>query len=332
MLIFLGITCVLAVGVYLVRNTRAANLLLLLATLSACLLGCETYYRYFYCQSDGFGRVEKNFARRYYKLDQFGLRDSNLPASETKPNLVVVGDSHVFGAGLKSPKQRFSNLLARHYKDLHVLNIGFSGWDTVTEARKVREYLGDTRARIPLVILTYFFNDVEEDVTPADRIRLATSSPPTPTVVDRTLQALSEHSRFVEVFYYHLGYPRLVRHRLEEIGRFYHDNAIMERHLATLENLRTSLRTNYSARLLIVVLPYLHSEELLTSADVYEPFRAALAEHQFDTVDMQPVFAGYSAKKLAVNRFDPHTNAFANRLIADQIISYLTAHPDTMTP
>ncbi len=332
MLIFASVSLALGIGVYLLRNTRAANVLLLLFTLCASLLACETYYRYFYCQSDGFGRIERNFARRYYKLDQFGLRDSNLPPSESSANLVVVGDSHVFGAGLKSPKQRFSNLLAKHYKDLHVLNIGWSGWDTVTESKKVQEYLGETHARVPLVILTYFFNDIEEDVTQSDRLRLASSTPPSSTWLDRTLIWLSEHSRFIEVFYYHLGYPRLVHYRLDEIDRFYHDQTVLDRHLQTLEKLRTTLKDRYSARLLIVLLPYLHSQELLASAGVYEPFRTLLAEHSFETLDMQPVFAKYPAKKLALHRFDPHTNAFANKLIAENIIGYLDAHPDILTP
>lgn len=332
MLIFAATTMALLLGVYLLRRTRAANFILLSFTLSASLLACETYYRYFYCESDGFGRVERNFAQRYYKLDQFGLRESNLPVSESAPNLVILGDSHVFGAGLKKPRQRFSDLLARHYSQFHVLNIGFSGWDTVTESKKLSQYLGNTRARIPLVLLTYFFNDIEEDVTSADRLRLATSSPPQPTRVDQTFQWLSDHSRFVEVFYYHLGYPRLVRHRLDEIGRFYNDKMVLDRHLQTLENLRTLVETNYSAHLVIVVLPYLHSQQLLLSADVYAPFRNALAEHHFETVDMQPVFAQYAAKDLALHRFDPHTNPFANRLIAKSIVGYLDAQPSILSP
>lgn len=332
MLIFLGLILALGVALGVLRKTRAANPLLLCFTLSLCLLGCETYYRYFYCQSDGFGRVEKNFARRYYKLDQFGLRDSNLPPSDRLPNLVVVGDSHVFGAGLKSPKQRFSNILAKHYRELHVLNIGFSGWDTVTESRKLQEYLGDTHARVPLVILTYFFNDIEEDVPAADRLRLARPIPPAPTSLDRLFQWLSEHSRFVEVFYYHLGYPRLVRHRLDEIDAYYRDKVVLDRHVETLENLRRLVNDRYSARFLLVVLPYLHSQELLTSSAVYGPFRTALAEHHFDALDMQPIFAQYPAKQLALHRFDPHTNAFANKLIAEAIIGYLDAHPEVLGP
>lgn len=325
--IYIAVTGALGVSVYLLKRNRLANLALMLFSLSLCLTGLEAYYRFFYCQSDGFGRLSKNFSERYYRLDAYGLRASNLPLSETKDNLVVVGDSHVFGAGLKSPSERFSEKLAAHYPELHVINLGWPGWDTKTETGQLTKYLGDTRARIPLVVLTYFFNDIEEDVTAADRQRLTPSTPPAePTRVDQALQWLSNYSRFLELFYYRIGYPRLVRDRLDQIQSFYKDPAIMKQHLATLEQFRSVAEKRYSARLLVVILPFLHSEELLHNNEPYESFRDSLSSHGFNWCDMQPVFVSHGLNKLRVNRFDPHTNAYANQLIAEAIISDFDSH------
>lgn len=328
-IIFVTFTAALGVLTYLLRRRRLANVALLFFSLSLCLTGLEAYYRFLYAESDGFGRLSKNFNDRYYRFDAYGLRASNLPPSETKPNLIVVGDSHVFGAGLKSTSERFSERLAARYPALHVINLGLSGWDTKTETAQVARYLGDTHAAIPLVVLTYFFNDIEEDVTAADRERLLPPTPPVePTAVDRAMQRLSNYSRFLELFYYRIGYPRLVRDRLGQILIFYKDPAITAAHLASLEQFRSVVEKQYNARLLIVVLPFLHSEELLHRTEFYERFRKALDDHRFNYIDMQPVFARHPVRDLWVSRFDPHTNGFANQLVANAVIDYLTAHPD----
>lgn len=326
---YLIVTFGLAFALYSVRRTRLANLTLLFFSLSLCVTGLEAYYRFFYAESDGFARLSKNFQERYYHWDAYGLRTSNLPLAATKKNIVVIGDSHVFGAGLKSPAERFSAKLGAHYPDFHVINLGMSGWDTKTETAQLTKFLGHSRAPIPLVVLAYFFNDIEEDVTAEDRLRLVPPTPPAePTAIDRAFQRLSNCSRFVELFYYRVGYPRLVRDRLDQIQLFYRDPSLMTRHLESLEQFRSLVEKQYSARLLIVILPFLHSEELLHKNEFYENFRQTLSQHGFNSVDMQPVFARYRTNQLCLSKFDPHPNAFANQLIADAIISHLDAHPD----
>ncbi len=175
MFTFCLVSLALGVAVYLFRAKRIANFVLLLFSLSLCLTGLEGYCRYLYAESDGLGLLSQNFAARYYQYDEYGLRESHLPLSETKPNIVVVGDSHVFGAGLKSTKDRFCEKVAARFPDLHFVSLAFSGWDTKTEIKQTLNYFGETRAKIPLVILVYYFNDIDEDVTPADRARLVPS-------------------------------------------------------------------------------------------------------------------------------------------------------------
>ena len=69
MLIFVAITVALACAVYLLRRSVAGKVALMLLTLSVCFTALETYYRHFYVRSDGFGRLSRNFADRYYQID-----------------------------------------------------------------------------------------------------------------------------------------------------------------------------------------------------------------------------------------------------------------------
>jgi hypothetical protein len=322
-----SITVALGFVVYLLRRRFIANIALALLTVTLCLTVLEGYFRFYYNKSDGFGRISRNFAAHYYRFDEYGLRASHLPLSKDKKNIVVLGDSFVFGAGLKSPSERFAERLATHYPQYHVVNIGLPGWDTRTETEQASKYLGEGDAGVALVILAYFFNDVEEDVTAADRARLV---PPVAaakeTALDRGLQWLSDYSRFVEFVYFRVGYPRLVGDRLAQIEMFYSDPEIMQRHVASLERLRALVAERSKAQLLVLVLPFLHSDEWLNKTSLYGNLEHALDEHAFEHIDMQPVFAKYGGARLRVNRFDSHTNAFANELMADAIINYLNLH------
>ena len=326
-----SITIALGLAIYLLRRSFTANIALALLSISLGLTLLEGYFRFFYRKSDGFGRISRNFDTRYYQFDNYGLRASNLPLSKVRQNIVVLGDSFVFGAGLKSPSERFSEQLATHYPQYHVVNIGLPGWDTKSEIEQAKKYLGDGAAAIPLVILAYFFNDIEEDVSVADRARLVPSvAAARETVVDRGLHWLSDYSRFVEFAYFRIGYPRLVSDRLTQIQMFYNDPQIMQRHVASLERLRSLLTERHNAQLLIVVLPFLHSDELLHGTSLSGGFERALDEHGFKYVDIPSVFAKYGVARLRVNRFDSHTNPFANKLIAKAIIDYLNLHADLL--
>ena len=328
--IYAAVPFLLAALLYLLRKTVFANGLLLLLTLSLCFTGLEGYYRFYYCRSDGFGRLMKNFSDRYYHFDAYGLRASNLPLSKAQQNLVVLGDSHVFGAGLKRTTDRFSERLADHYRDFHIVNLGYPGWDTKTETQQLRIY-ANPEAPVGLVILTYFFNDIEEDATEADRERISgPTPPPQPTVIDHALQWVSRYSRFIELFYFRIGYPRLVRDRLGQIQMFYKDPAVRDRHLASLEELRREVEQEYGAHLLVVTLPFLHTTQLLNDTAFYQSFDENLRQRGFRYIDMQPIFSSYRIKQLQADRWDPHTNPLANRLVADAIVGYLDAHPDLL--
>jgi lysophospholipase L1-like esterase len=328
---FIAVTGLLALAVYALRRTRLVNPALLLFSLSLCLAGLEAYYRFFYAQSDGFAHLSRNFAARYYRYDAFGLRASNLPLSDTKQNVVVIGDSHVFGAGLKTPTERFSEKLAAHYPGLHVINLGWNGWDTKTETKQLQKYLGEPHAKIPLIVLAYFFNDIGEDVDATDRQRLRSPEQPVePTAFDRLCQQTARQSRFVEFFYYRSLYPRLVRDLLGQMLRFYDDPAIMTRHLASLDEFRSVVEQRYHANLVVVALPFLHSDALLQKQEFYAAFIHKLSERGFNCIDLQPTFASHKVTELWVSRFDPHPNAFANRLIADAITDYLDKHPEAI--
>lgn len=78
------------------------------------------------------------------------------------PRILVLGDSFVEGAGV-SRAQRFTDQLAALYRseatDVHVLNAGACGFDTLHEAERL-EAQGD-RVQPDLIVLGYCLNDAE---------------------------------------------------------------------------------------------------------------------------------------------------------------------------
>ena len=110
----------------------------------------------------------------------------------------------------------------------------------------------------------------------------------------------------------------------------YKDPAVRDRHFASLEEFRREAEQQYRAHLLVVTLPFLHTTQLLNATPLYQSFDESLRQRGFRYIDMQPVFAPYGIKQLQANRWDPHTNPLANRLVADAIVQYLDMHPDLL--
>lgn len=77
----------------------------------------KAYFRYVYDQSDGLGflQVGKRWHQRHvvYNSHFFRDRDFNPNKKEGVIRIGVLGDSIVFGGGIKNVKNRFSNILEK---------------------------------------------------------------------------------------------------------------------------------------------------------------------------------------------------------------------------
>ena len=74
-----------------------------------------------------------------------------------KVDIVMIGDSFTHGAAVR-PKDQISSIL-RNY-GLTVINLGYSGFDTLTEFATFREYAVKLKPKI--ILWLYYVNDLAD--------------------------------------------------------------------------------------------------------------------------------------------------------------------------
>ena len=278
------------------------------------LFAAEVYVQYFYSESDSYSWLSRGFARRHYQGDDFGLRDSGLPLSSQTPNLVIVGDSIVFGAGLTDPKARYSNLLQRMRPDLHVVTLATIGDGTLVETELLRRF-AVPNAKTRAVVLNYAFNDIL-DALPEGYVE----RPP----AQAAWRAYFESVELLRHLYYRWvldagAYDAYVSRRFADA---YADEELLRVHTQQLRELAQVVEGLYRAPLLIVLWPDLR-------APAYDPaYRSLMATGEglgARVVDLVPTLQEFGTTELVVSARDRHPNAFANELVAKQVLRVIPA-------
>lgn len=94
------------------------------------------------------------------RINSIGLRDIELgPAG--KPTVAFVGDSFVFGLGVKA-EQRFTNLLRQEMPDVRVVNVGVAGYGTDQELLLLKRLWPKITPRV-VVLIVCVDNDHEDN-------------------------------------------------------------------------------------------------------------------------------------------------------------------------
>ncbi len=177
------------------RSSGRANAALLLVTLVVLFLAAEISLRIFYhpeflgsvIQYDptlGWGLTPRaslvsvdNQRDFRYRIDvnSFGLRDREIKVEKPAGvrRVLVLGDSFVFGVGLKN-EERFSDMLQHMLpEDVQVINCGVPGWGTDQEMLFYENSL--RRLKPDLVVLTFLMqNDVVNNALNGPLIEVGT--------------------------------------------------------------------------------------------------------------------------------------------------------------
>jgi hypothetical protein len=94
------------------------------------------------------------------RINSIGLRDVELePAG--KPTVAFVGDSFVFGLGVKA-EQRFTDLLRRDLPEMRVVNVGVAGYGTDQELLLLKRLWPKLEPRV-VVLIVCVDNDHEDN-------------------------------------------------------------------------------------------------------------------------------------------------------------------------
>lgn len=299
----------------LVGNTLVGLLLLIFAGLVA-----ESYLRFVSVETDVYGMTltSKRWHKVYARLNSQFFRDvewaEKKPAGKTR--VAFVGDSFVYGWGVKNEADRFSNVIQRRFDErtpgaVEVMNFGWSNWDTREELRAIQHVLPDYG--VDEVVLCYLPNDIAPLVP-----SIAGENP------NELLQSnyINTDSSFLLDYLYH----RVLARRLSFAANYwdrlwdgYTDPAIWTQHANDLEHIIATCRDR-GMRLRVVLLPFVRT---LGNKFKSEAVHAKLVEfftaRQVPVVDLLPSIAGRTPSNLVVNSHDPHPNELANKLFADAI-------------
>ncbi len=279
----------------------------------AALMLLETYFRFFYIKSDAFGMLGTNFSKKYYKNDKWHFRDSGLPLSELKPNIIILGDSFAYGHGLKSPEDRYSNILREELGQYHIINMSKNGASTENEiGYLLKNHCPGTDTA--LVVLNYVFNDIEDSIPLEQRYRKKTP--------DKTVGMLLKFSELFTQVYYRFIYPldEVNRNYINMLTSAYDDTEILQEHVHKIRILDFIVKDLYQAKLVIVVWPYLRS---IRYTPQYSRILNAFKELKIPYIDLVENFKPYNSRELMLSTQDPHPSKLANKVVSTIVNDYI---------
>jgi hypothetical protein len=303
------------------KNEKKSLFLLTIWAIIASLLLLETYFRFFYVRSYAFSMLGNNFSKKYYKNDKWQFRDSELPLSKDKINIIVIGDSYTYGHGLKDPEERYSNILRNELKQYHIVNMSKNGASTEDEISfLLKNHRPGTETG--LVILNYVFNDIEDSIPLEKRYRKKKPN--------KTVNNLIKFSELFKQLYYRFIYP------LEEVNLNYtrmlsdaYDNdEILNEHSEKIRILDFVVTDLYHAKLLIMAWPYLLS---INDLQQYSKMLNIFKKLNIPCIDLAEHFKRYDSKKLIANEQDPHPNKLTNKIVSGIAKDYIVKEVKTLT-
>jgi lysophospholipase L1-like esterase len=299
----------------------AGNALVLVALLASAAVAGETYFRYVYDATDGFGLTLTTWSwyRRHVHLNSRGFRDREWTSSSAPhaARVACVGDSFTQGWGVRDaadcwPQRVGAELDVRFPGKFEVRNYGDAGFSTGDEARLIDRALRVDR--VERVVLGYCLNDLD-DLLPPGTLFDRRAVPP-PPLVGRTRSLLVD---FLWARLHVARDPRLAD-GFRLVQRAYDDAPIWERQRARLRHVADACRAN-SARLDVVVFPFLHDWGDAYSFDscherVIEAWRALGVE----PIDLRAAYRGIARDDLVASKTDAHPNARAHEIAARAVL------------
>jgi hypothetical protein len=318
------------------------NVLLTLCMLGTVALIAESYFRFISVGTDPFGvtMASRRWFVYYTDLNSLGCRDKEW-TREKPPDIyrmAVVGDSFVYGWGIREPGDRFPDLLQHRFDQLapgrvEVMNVAKPGLDSAEELLPIQQMV--EVYGVDEVLLGYVPNDIEKVIPQEDG-------------VDRTEPPFcqwfnTDSSALAEFLYYRLVVPR--KDTVQSYGDWlmaaYTDATLWRRQQEELGKIISYCRDK-NVSLKVALLPLLRAGGASDgSAAGGGPSDAQTGEHGsgggYDprqvhgqvayfferngvpVVDLRPAIAGVDPTTLVVSAWDAHPNEAAHALFADAI-------------
>jgi len=299
--------------VFLVTDSLLAGVLLM-----------ELYFRTLHDQSDGFLMTwagKSWMARHWNPVNALGYRDAEVvPPAPGQRAVVFLGDSFVAGHGVDRAEDRFADVAARALgPGWKAYNVARNGWDTVDEAKGLREFPVAPNA----VVLVYYLNDIFHAAT-------ETGYPLTfavnlPRGFNKTLV---EHSALYDFLYWRFARGGNLSGGADTFWKTlkgaYADPKVWAAHAAELSDLARAVKER-GARPVAVVFPMLQA--VAESEPLTAKVSAELAAQGFEVLDLTATLRGRAVPGMVVNSLDAHPSLALHREVGELVAGLLNKPP-----
>lgn len=282
----------------------------------------EGYFRYVYDESDGLGYLKTNarWQSRHVTYNNYFVRDRNF-THDKNPGVTrigVFGDSLAFGAGIKNPQDRFSNLLEKKLKgsgfNVEVFNLGRSGYDTEGE---IKYYWEVKDLDFDIIVWEYYLNDIQPE-------KASTGTPIINSIrAPRIVKSLSKVSYFFDFLYWRFSskYQSTFAKLKEADLNQYKNQELSSRHKEEIKNFISRLKED-NRKIVFIIFPFAHllgpnypaKEIHSTMTDVFKESGADVV------VDLLPALIDKDPKDNIASRFDSHPNEIIHALAAEKLL------------
>jgi len=281
----------------------------------------EGYFRYVYDESDGLGflQVNKRWQERHVVYNNFFKRDRDFKVEKSAGTVRIgmLGDSITFGAGIKNPKDRFSDILQKNLQEgginAEIYNLGVPGLDSHEE---IKLYQDLSYLNFDIVVWQYFLNDIQpEDKSEPARIISEDAYP------NELIKFLSQKSTFFDFLYWRLSskysntFKQLGTHYLE----MYNDESALAAHQNEVKAFIQKLK-DQERKIVAVIFPF---TELVgpnyPALNTHHKMKTFFESQEVETIDLIEHLEDQNWEDLVASKFDTHPNEKVHQVAADKL-------------
>jgi len=281
----------------------------------------EGYFRYVYDESDGLGflQVNKRWQERHVVYNNFFKRDRDFKVEKSAGTVRIgmLGDSITFGAGIKNPKDRFSDILQKNLQEgginAEIYNLGVPGLDSHEE---IKLYQDLSYLNFDIVVWQYFLNDIqpEDKGEPAKIISQD-------AYANDFVRQLSKSSTFFDFLYWRFSskysstFDQLGTHYLS----MYANESTLRNHGQELSGFIEELKAQ-NKKIIVIIFPFM---ELLgpnyPATEAHNKLQYFFKTQDIQTIDLLDDFRSSNWRDLVASKFDTHPNEKVHKLAAEKL-------------
>ena len=283
-----------------------------------CILGASEIFFRFLPVSHGINQAlsSRLWFKEYWKpVNRLGFRDFEIEENAAgKKKVIVLGDSFAAGHGIRSVKDRFSNILAGKLgRDFRVFNLGVNGAGTLQEINTLHSF----PFKPDILILSYSPDDIKERALSLG-VKFEGFMPY--EHLSPWLRFLVSRSYVCNFVFWRLPHAEYGRY-FSFLESAYANEAVFNAHLGDLKHFIDYSRAQ-GASLYAVIFPYFgaaaqNQAYLGKVADFFKGEGIA-------AIEVARLTAGIPPERLVVNRTDQHANEQVNAIVADELFRRLT--------